>query len=333
MHGIIGDTANGGAHPTFIAAIHLCGTLSLRAVQLYNECAALGACGFALAPCCLPPAAKVKRPVRTDNGGIRRWRRLYTVSGSSFDAAEIDPRPPATSIGADEPLNRYTPKGAAPAAAAAETLSTRPDARSASAKAVDAASCSAVDHALAIHWDALRKVGAYDEADAIRRTMRERGIEPSVLLKTAAAGVPSAATANGGGAKEPAKKARKAIGKGGNGGSGSGSFAAERCGVCEEEEEEATAVSHDRGEGGGGKARFARYTRRLFDCIACSEKSRREIALHKTRGLNYEQEVYLFGHRPFCAPPETASEYEALIEGVGCPVVSEGWGEEEQTRR
>ena len=97
------------AHPTLIAGIHLCGTLAMRAVQLYNECALLGAAGLCLVPCCLPPA--LKRKAGRVVGG-KRWRRLYAIGEHSFDARELE-------VGSAAALLTPTPLITADAAASA----------------------------------------------------------------------------------------------------------------------------------------------------------------------------------------------------------------------
>ena len=38
--------------PAMLLGVHLCGLLSLRCVELFNECPAF--CTLALKPCCLP---------------------------------------------------------------------------------------------------------------------------------------------------------------------------------------------------------------------------------------------------------------------------------------
>ena len=86
---IIGDSD----HPTLIAGIHLCGTLALRAVQLFNDCATLGATSLCLVPCCLPPPLSQKESRPRRGGGKRYWRRKYQVGGRSFDARTIETDP------------------------------------------------------------------------------------------------------------------------------------------------------------------------------------------------------------------------------------------------
>jgi hypothetical protein len=201
---VIGDTREVG--PTFIAAIHLCGTLSLRAVQLYNDCASLGACGLCLVPCCLPSAAKQRKPVLTDNGMMRRWRRLYVVGDTAFQASEIDPPPPLPGNGVEKEgceesgrrqLNRYTapkPKsGSASSSLSAESpsekreggRSRRRDGGAARGEARERKAAPPTDAELAMvaEWEALRQQKRYVEADKLRELMRARGREPASLIK------------------------------------------------------------------------------------------------------------------------------------------------------
>jgi len=65
--------------PTILCGIHLCGTLSLRACQLFNDSVAsgCGVIGLMLAPCCLP------RPQH------RKRRFMYDVGGHRFAATEL----------------------------------------------------------------------------------------------------------------------------------------------------------------------------------------------------------------------------------------------------
>jgi len=88
LRGIARHLVAEAQHPTLLCGIHLCGTLALRAVQLYNQCSLLGVCGLALVPCCLPPG--IRRP--QSRGGLLRWKRLYVVDGFGFDAIELEPR-------------------------------------------------------------------------------------------------------------------------------------------------------------------------------------------------------------------------------------------------
>jgi hypothetical protein len=69
----------GDLRPTILCGIHLCGTLSLRACQLFNDSVAsgCGVIGMILAPCCLP------RPQH------RKRRFLYDVGGHRFAATEL----------------------------------------------------------------------------------------------------------------------------------------------------------------------------------------------------------------------------------------------------
>jgi hypothetical protein len=53
--------------PVLLCAVHLCGTLSLRAVQFFNEHPTAAA--LALKPCCLPPAKHTKQELRYEVGG------------------------------------------------------------------------------------------------------------------------------------------------------------------------------------------------------------------------------------------------------------------------
>jgi len=69
----------GDARPTLLLGIHLCGVLSLRACQLYNDGVAggFGVTGLMLAPCCLPTKQHAKR------------RFIYEVGGYRFGAREL----------------------------------------------------------------------------------------------------------------------------------------------------------------------------------------------------------------------------------------------------
>lgn len=61
--------------PCIICAVHLCGTLSLRAVQIFN--ASLRAHALALVPCCMPPKEHAD------------WGAVYRVGCHKFDAAGV----------------------------------------------------------------------------------------------------------------------------------------------------------------------------------------------------------------------------------------------------
>jgi len=65
--------------PTIICGIHLCGTLSLRAIQLFNEglLSGCGVTGFIMAPCCLPRRQHRER------------KFFYEVGGHRFGAEEL----------------------------------------------------------------------------------------------------------------------------------------------------------------------------------------------------------------------------------------------------
>jgi len=69
----------GDARPTLLLGIHLCGVLSLRACQLFNDAVAagFGVTGLMLAPCCLPTQQHAKR------------RFIYEVGGYRFGAREL----------------------------------------------------------------------------------------------------------------------------------------------------------------------------------------------------------------------------------------------------
>ena len=61
--------------PVLLLAVHLCGTLALRAVDLFNEHERVRL--LALKPCCLPPMLFAKR------------KETFTIGSHSFDAAEV----------------------------------------------------------------------------------------------------------------------------------------------------------------------------------------------------------------------------------------------------
>lgn len=85
--------------PTIICGIHLCGTLSLRACQLFNDSVAsgCGVIGLMLAPCCLPHRQQRKR------------RFLYDVGGHRFGATELfEKGTVADSVGCSAPEGAYT---------------------------------------------------------------------------------------------------------------------------------------------------------------------------------------------------------------------------------
>lgn len=65
--------------PTIICGIHLCGTLSLRAIQLFNDGlrSGCGVIGLIMAPCCLPRRQHRDR------------RFCYEVGGHRFSAEEL----------------------------------------------------------------------------------------------------------------------------------------------------------------------------------------------------------------------------------------------------
>lgn len=69
----------GDARPTLLLGIHLCGVLSLRACQLFNDAVAggFGVTCLMLAPCCLPTQQHAKR------------RFIYEVGGYRFGAKEL----------------------------------------------------------------------------------------------------------------------------------------------------------------------------------------------------------------------------------------------------
>eukprot|EP00931_Biecheleriopsis_adriatica_P117219 TRINITY_DN92757_c0_g1_i1.p1 TRINITY_DN92757_c0_g1~~TRINITY_DN92757_c0_g1_i1.p1 ORF type:complete len:411 (-),score=62.02 TRINITY_DN92757_c0_g1_i1:10-1242(-) len=77
--------------PTILCGIHLCGTLSLRASQLFNDSVAsgCGVIGLILAPCCLPKAQH------------RKCRFLYDVGGHRFAATDLFDRGPGNIESAD----------------------------------------------------------------------------------------------------------------------------------------------------------------------------------------------------------------------------------------
>jgi len=61
--------------PCLICAVHLCGTLSLRAAQLFNATARAQA--LALVPCCMPPKSHATKEV------------VYQLGSHTFSAAEV----------------------------------------------------------------------------------------------------------------------------------------------------------------------------------------------------------------------------------------------------
>merc|ERR1740129_2472325 len=61
--------------PCFICAMHLCGTLSLRAAQIFNATARAQA--LALVPCCMPPKKHASGEV------------VYQLGGHSWAAADM----------------------------------------------------------------------------------------------------------------------------------------------------------------------------------------------------------------------------------------------------
>mmetsp|Transcript_8377 Transcript_8377/g.33990 ORF Transcript_8377/g.33990 Transcript_8377/m.33990 type:complete len:442 (-) Transcript_8377:179-1504(-) len=69
-----------GAAPTLILGVHLCGTLALRAVDLFNNCPDT-ALALALKPCCLPAAQA------DDARG-----RTFTIGEHTFAAREVTAR-------------------------------------------------------------------------------------------------------------------------------------------------------------------------------------------------------------------------------------------------
>jgi len=62
--------------PVLILAVHLCGTLSLRAIEMFNDYPQK-AKFLALKPCCLPPIVHVKK------------KQIFSVGGHSFCAKEV----------------------------------------------------------------------------------------------------------------------------------------------------------------------------------------------------------------------------------------------------
>jgi len=67
--------SNPSEHPVVLLAIHLCGTLSLRAVELFNANPAIRF--FALKPCCLPGMVHAKR------------REVFRIGSHAFEASEV----------------------------------------------------------------------------------------------------------------------------------------------------------------------------------------------------------------------------------------------------
>ena len=67
--------SNPSEHPVILLAIHLCGTLSLRAVELFNTNPSVKF--FALKPCCLPGMIHAKR------------REVFSIGSHAFDAEEV----------------------------------------------------------------------------------------------------------------------------------------------------------------------------------------------------------------------------------------------------
>ena len=62
--------------PVLILAVHLCGTLSLRAAEMFNDYPEKVKF-IALKPCCLPPIVHVKK------------KQIFTVGGHSFSAKDV----------------------------------------------------------------------------------------------------------------------------------------------------------------------------------------------------------------------------------------------------
>ena len=61
-----------------MVCVHLCGTLALKAVELYNRCGAI--CFFALKPCCLPGRIHAQRGQQWQLGSAHIVARdLYNV--------------------------------------------------------------------------------------------------------------------------------------------------------------------------------------------------------------------------------------------------------------
>ena len=67
--------SNESQHPVILLAIHLCGTLSLRAIDLFNNNEAIKF--LALKPCCLPGMIHAKR------------HELFKIGNHCFDAKEV----------------------------------------------------------------------------------------------------------------------------------------------------------------------------------------------------------------------------------------------------
>ena len=61
--------------PVLLLGVHLCGTLSLRAIEVFNDARCI--VGFALKPCCLPPKLHAKRD------------EMFDVGGHTFKACEV----------------------------------------------------------------------------------------------------------------------------------------------------------------------------------------------------------------------------------------------------
>lgn len=61
--------------PIIVLAVHLCGTLSIKAVEMFNDNPNVKL--FALKPCCLP------RMVHANRGEV------FEVGGHAFDAADV----------------------------------------------------------------------------------------------------------------------------------------------------------------------------------------------------------------------------------------------------
>ena len=79
------------AQPALLLGVHLCSTLSLRAVELFNDCPAIA--HLALKPCCLPPLVFAQRAEVFEIGGHRfpacrvcaagKWKKNKWGSGRS----------------------------------------------------------------------------------------------------------------------------------------------------------------------------------------------------------------------------------------------------------
>ena len=70
-----GGYDDGGISTRLLLAVHLCGTLSLRAVEAFHEHENVAL--IALKPCCLPGIVHVKN------------EDVFTIGGHSFPAAEV----------------------------------------------------------------------------------------------------------------------------------------------------------------------------------------------------------------------------------------------------